>query len=165
MAWYLLARALFVLAVTYAAVLTRPLSPDVAPNVAFGVALGLVMLVVEVRLRSAEVTDLLGALIGGAIGLGLAKTIGAALFWANTGDPASSSSTASSCWCSPISGSSWARARGSGWSRRARGAVPRRRAAEAVPHPRHQRHHRRPHRRHLRDRAFSTGRWSSRSSC
>ena len=39
------------------------------------------------RLRSAEVTDLLGALIGGAIGLGLAKTIGAALFWADSTDP------------------------------------------------------------------------------
>ena len=43
--------------------------------------------VVETRLRDAEVTDLLGALIGGAIGLGLAKTIGAALFWADTTDP------------------------------------------------------------------------------
>ena len=42
---------------------------------------------IETRLRSAEVTDLLGALIGGAIGLGLAKTIGAALFWADTTDP------------------------------------------------------------------------------
>ena len=44
------------------------------------------MIVVETRLREAEVTDLLGALIGGAIGLGLAKTIGAALFWADTTD-------------------------------------------------------------------------------
>jgi uncharacterized protein YacL len=87
MAWYLLARALFVLAVTYAAVLTRPISPDFVSNAVFGVFLGLLMLVVEIRLRSAEVTDLLGALIGGAIGLGLAKTIGAALFWANTTDP------------------------------------------------------------------------------
>jgi uncharacterized protein YacL len=45
------------------------------------------MVIVETRLREAEVTDLLGALIGGAIGLGLAKTIGAALFWADTADP------------------------------------------------------------------------------
>jgi uncharacterized protein YacL len=87
MAWYLLARALFVLAVTYAAVLTRAFSPVVAVNAGFGAAIGLLMLVVETRLRSAEVTNLLGALIGGAIGLGLAKTIGAALFWANTTDP------------------------------------------------------------------------------
>jgi uncharacterized protein YacL len=86
MAWYLLARALFVLAVTYAAALTRPFSPVLAVDLAFGAALGLVMVAIETRLRSIEVTDLLGALIGGAIGLGLAKTIGAALFWADTGD-------------------------------------------------------------------------------
>ena len=48
--------------------------------------LGAVIIWIETRLRSAEVTDLLGALIGGAIGLGLAKTIGAALFWADAGD-------------------------------------------------------------------------------
>jgi len=87
MAWYLLARALFILAVTYAAVVTRPFNASLPVNVFVGAALGLLIVVVETRLRSAEVTDLLGALIGGAIGLGLAKTIGAALFWADTGDP------------------------------------------------------------------------------
>jgi uncharacterized protein YacL len=86
MAWFLLARVLFVLAVMYAALLVRPFSPGVGLNLAFGVLLGLMIVLVETRLRSAEVTDLLGALIGGAIGLGLAKTIGAALFWADTGD-------------------------------------------------------------------------------
>jgi uncharacterized protein YacL len=86
MAWFLVARVLFVLAVTYAAVLVRPFSSSPAINIAVGVALGLAFVIVETRLRSAEVTDLLGALIGGAIGLGLAKTIGAALFWADTGD-------------------------------------------------------------------------------
>ena len=87
MAWYLLARVLFVLAVTYAALLVRPFSPSFWLNAGCGVALGLLIVIVETRLRSAEVSDLLGALIGGAIGLGLAKTIGAALFWADTGDP------------------------------------------------------------------------------
>jgi uncharacterized protein YacL len=86
MAWFLLARALFVIAMTYAAVLTRPFSPMLTVNLALGVGIGLVMVAVERRLRSAEVTDLLGALMGGAIGLGLAKTIGAALFWADAGD-------------------------------------------------------------------------------
>src|SRR4051794_11489162 len=86
MAWFLLARALFVIAVTYAAVLMRPFSPLFLVNLGVGVGLGTVMVGVEVRLRSAEVTDLLGALIGAAIGLGLAKTIGAALFWADTTD-------------------------------------------------------------------------------
>jgi uncharacterized protein YacL len=87
MAWFLLARALFVIAVTYAAVLMHPFSTVFAVNLGIGVALGLVMVAVESRLRTAEVTDLLGALLGGAIGLGLAKTIGAALFWADSTDP------------------------------------------------------------------------------
>ncbi len=87
MAWSLLVRALFVLAVTYSAFLTRPFSPLIASNLVIGAALGLLIIGMETRLRDAEVTDLLGALIGGAIGLGLAKTIGAALFWADTGDP------------------------------------------------------------------------------
>ena len=87
MAWYLLARIVFVLAVTYAAVLTRPFSAILGANAALGAALGVLMVLVETRLRDAEVTDLLGALVGGAIGLGLAKTIGAALFWADARDP------------------------------------------------------------------------------
>jgi uncharacterized protein YacL len=86
MAWSILVRTLFVLAVVYAAYLTRPFSAAVEVNLAAGAILGLLMVVVETRLRDAEVTDLLGALIGGAIGLGLAKTIGAALFWADSGD-------------------------------------------------------------------------------
>jgi uncharacterized protein YacL len=86
MAWFLLARALFVVAVTYAAVLARPFSPALAANLALGIALGLLIVWVETRLRDAQVTDLLGALIGGAIGLGLSKTVGAALFWADTSD-------------------------------------------------------------------------------
>jgi uncharacterized protein YacL len=86
MAWFLLVRTLFVLAVTYAAFLTHPFSTNMAVNLVAGVALGLLMIAVETRMRDAEVTDLLGALIGGAVGLGLAKTVGAALFWADTGD-------------------------------------------------------------------------------
>src|SRR5688572_2593634 len=87
MPWHLVVRALFVIAVTYAALLAKPFSPVTTINLAVGIALGVLMVVVETRLREAEVTDLLGALIGGAIGLGLAKTIGAALFWADTTDP------------------------------------------------------------------------------
>jgi uncharacterized protein YacL len=86
MASFLVVRTLFVLAVAYAAFLTRPFSPSPAVNLAAGVVLGCLMIAVESRMRDAEVTDLLGALIGGAIGLGLAKTIGAALFWADTTD-------------------------------------------------------------------------------
>src|SRR3954471_656560 len=86
MAWYLLARVLFVIAVTYAAALIRPFSEHLVIDLAIGTVLGIAIVAVETRLRTAEVTDLLGALIGGAIGLGLAKTIGAALFWADSTD-------------------------------------------------------------------------------
>jgi len=86
MPWHLITRLLFVAAVAWAASLTRPFHPSLEANVAIGALLGVVVVIAETRLRSAEVTDLLGALIGGAIGLGLAKTIGAALFWADTGD-------------------------------------------------------------------------------
>src|SRR5438045_998101 len=86
MPWYILTRVGFIAAVAWAAVLTRPFDPLPLTNVAIGAALGGVIVFVETRLRSAEVTDLLGALIGGAIGLGLSKTIGAALFWADTSD-------------------------------------------------------------------------------
>src|SRR5206468_9300926 len=58
----------------------------VLPNVVFGLAVGSLIVLFEVRLRNASVTHMLGALIGGAIGLGAAKTIGAALYWANLGD-------------------------------------------------------------------------------
>jgi hypothetical protein len=86
MPWHLIVRALFILAVTYAALLVRPFTTDLWLNAGIGALLGFIIIGVESRLREAEVTDLLGALIGGAIGLGLAKTIGAALFWADTAD-------------------------------------------------------------------------------
>src|SRR4026209_2942264 len=87
MPWHLVTRGLFVAAVAWAAALTPAFHPSLAVNIGVGVALGAVIVLIETRLRSTEVTDLLGALIGGAIGLGLSKTIGAALFWANTSDP------------------------------------------------------------------------------
>src|SRR5260370_26206096 len=86
MAWYTITRVCFVAAVAWAATLTRAFSPVMAVNAGIGVVLGALIVFIETRLRSAEVTDLLGALIGGAIGLGLSKTIGAALFWADTSD-------------------------------------------------------------------------------
>src|SRR5687768_14060701 len=87
MPWYLVVRLLFLLAVTFSAYVTKPFGGPVEMNLLAGVAIGVLILGIESRMRNAEVTDLLGALIGGAIGLGLAKTIGAALFWANDTDP------------------------------------------------------------------------------
>jgi uncharacterized protein YacL len=87
MVWAWLARGLFVAAVAYAAVLLRPFHLASVPNATFGLALGLLIVIAEMRLRRASITHLLGALIGGAIGLGIAKTISAALFWTDATDP------------------------------------------------------------------------------
>ena len=57
MAWYLLARALFVIAVTYAALLVRPFAPHTqAHNNAVGAAIGLEFVIKETTRREAEVT-------------------------------------------------------------------------------------------------------------
>ena len=86
MSWYTVTRVCFIAAVAWAASLTRAFHPLAVVNIGVGAFLGALIVFIETRLRSAEVTDLLGALIGGAIGLGLSKTIGAALFWADTSD-------------------------------------------------------------------------------
>jgi len=86
MPWHIITRACFVAAVAWAAALTRPFAAGLAVNIGIGGLFGLLVVLIETRLRSAEVTDLLGALIGGAIGLGLSKTISAALFWADASD-------------------------------------------------------------------------------
>src|SRR5207344_2346953 len=86
MPWHVVTRALFIAAVAWAAALTRAFHPALWVDVSVGASLGALIVLIETRLRSAEVTDLLGALIGGAIGLGLSKTIGAALFWADASD-------------------------------------------------------------------------------
>jgi len=86
MSWYTVTRVCFIAAVAWAASLTRAFHPLAIVDIGVGASLGVLIVFIESRLRSAEVTDLLGALIGGAIGLGLSKTIGAALFWADTSD-------------------------------------------------------------------------------
>jgi len=86
MAWFVLARALFVGAVSYSAFLLRPVSPDPLVNLAFGLGLSILAVVFEWQLRDTSVTHMLGALLGGATGLVLAKGIGAALFWIDPGD-------------------------------------------------------------------------------
>src|ERR1041385_1638913 len=86
MAWSVLARFLFVAAVGYSAFQLHPLTGSGLSNTEFGVVLGALIVAFEIRLRSISVTHLLGALLGGAIGLVAAKTIGAALYWANVSD-------------------------------------------------------------------------------
>ena len=87
MAWFALARVLFVAAVGYSAYQLHPIVGDPLPNLAFGLAVGGLFIFLELRLKDISVTHLLGALVGGAIGLAAAKTLGAALYWANLNDP------------------------------------------------------------------------------
>jgi uncharacterized protein YacL len=86
MAWFILARLLFVGAVAYTAILLRPIAPELVPNFLFGLGLALAAVFFEWRLRETPVTTMLGALLGGATGLLIAKGIGAALFWADATD-------------------------------------------------------------------------------
>ncbi|HKE82495.1 MAG TPA: PIN domain-containing protein [Vicinamibacterales bacterium] len=86
MAWYLVARVLFVGAVGYSAHQLQPLAGGALLNTAFGVIVGSLIVLFEFRVRNTSVSHLVGALLGGSIGLLAAKTIGAALYWANLGD-------------------------------------------------------------------------------
>jgi uncharacterized protein YacL len=86
MAWSVLARVFFVGAVSYSAFLLRPIGPDAAINVLFGLGLAVLAVIFEWQLRRTSVTHMLGAMLGGGIGLVLAKGIGAALFWVDPGD-------------------------------------------------------------------------------
>jgi uncharacterized protein YacL len=86
MAWYVVARVLFVGAVGYSAHQLQPLAGGPLLNTAFGAVLGSLIVLFEFRVRNTSVSHLVGALLGGSIGLVAAKTIGAALYWANLGD-------------------------------------------------------------------------------
>jgi uncharacterized protein YacL len=87
MAWFVLARVLFLAAVAAAAAFIQPLSAPLNVNVGFGALLGAVVVAFEWKVRDLSVTHMLGALIGGAIGLALARMVVAALFWAGASDP------------------------------------------------------------------------------
>ena len=86
MAWFVLARALFIGAVAYSAVALRPLGDTLLVNLAFGAVLAVLVVVFEWRLRTTSVTHMLGAMLGGAVGLLIARVFGAALFWASPAD-------------------------------------------------------------------------------
>jgi uncharacterized protein YacL len=86
MAWFALARVLFAVAVAYVAALLRPLPVSLVANVVFGLALAGLVSLFESRLRETPAFRVLGALVGGTIGLAIARAIGLGLFWANSGD-------------------------------------------------------------------------------
>jgi len=86
MAWFGLGRIMFVVVVAYAAALLQPLSVGIFVNVVFGLVLAGLVVLFESRLRETAVTRVFGALIGCAVGLGIAHLITSGLFWADNGD-------------------------------------------------------------------------------
>ena len=86
MAWLVLARITFVAAAVCAAALLSPLPVDRAWNAGFGLVLAGLAVLFETRLRETAVSRVLGALIGCAIGLGMARLIESGLFFVEMGD-------------------------------------------------------------------------------
>src|SRR5919204_6980603 len=86
MAWFALARVAFVGVVAYTAAILLPLPFGEVPNLLFGLVLAALAVFFESRLRETAVTRILGALVGCAIGLALARTIASGLFWTDSGD-------------------------------------------------------------------------------
>ena len=83
---FLAIRAIFISVVVYSATVIRPIEGHPALSAMLGLAVALAIVVAETRLRGTAVTSLLGGLIGFVIGLSVAKMIGTALFWADTGN-------------------------------------------------------------------------------
>ena len=87
MGWIILARVLFIASVGWVATQISPLPWGWPVNLAFGAGLAGVIVFAETRLHNTGLPQLLGALLGGAAGLGIAKTIESSLFWTNADDP------------------------------------------------------------------------------
>jgi uncharacterized protein YacL len=64
----------------------QPLPGGVLANGVFGTLLAGVVVLLELRLKQIPVGHLLGALLGGAVGLGAATTVSAALYWVDVAD-------------------------------------------------------------------------------
>jgi uncharacterized protein YacL len=83
MTWFVVARFVFVAG---SASYLRPIHADLIYNLILGLAIGAAIVFVETRLHQTAVSKLLGGLLGGGLGLVIAKAISTALFWANAGD-------------------------------------------------------------------------------
>ena len=99
MAWFLLARVLFLAAVTGAAIFLQPLDAPLIFNAGFGLLLGALVVVFEWRVRDLSVTHMLGAVLGAR---SVSRWRGCS--WPRSSGPTprsrgSRSCTRSSCWC------------------------------------------------------------------
>jgi uncharacterized protein YacL len=69
------------------AVVLAPFHGHWAANAGAGVLLSILFILLETSLRSTPLSSLVGGVLGGAAGLLLARTTGAALYWTDTQDP------------------------------------------------------------------------------
>jgi uncharacterized protein YacL len=88
MAWSAFARLLIVASVAAAAAVLRPLPVSLLLNGALAAGLAGVVVAFESRLRDMPLSRILGALIGGIVGLGVARGIESGLFFVNNGNRA-----------------------------------------------------------------------------
>ena len=86
MAWFVLARVLVMTAVAYSAALLLPLPGGLVANIGFAVVLAGLVVAFETRLRDTSPSRVLGALLGCAIGLAIARAVESGLFFANIAD-------------------------------------------------------------------------------
>jgi uncharacterized protein YacL len=86
MAWFAVGRALIIAAVVATAGLLEPLPGGPLTNIGFALVLAGLVVFLEIRLREMAASRILGALIGCAIGLGIARVVAAGLFWADSAD-------------------------------------------------------------------------------
>jgi uncharacterized protein YacL len=86
MRWNAVARLLFIIGVAYCAYMLRPLGGGPVLNIGFSLVIAALIIYLEDRLRHTSLANVIGALLGGAAGLLIARMLGSALFWANTGD-------------------------------------------------------------------------------
>jgi uncharacterized protein YacL len=79
MAWFILARLVFFVGLTYTSAVLQPLSGGVPANAAFGAALAIVAIILEWRMQDVSVPRVLGAIVGAALGLAFANLVTGAL--------------------------------------------------------------------------------------
>jgi uncharacterized protein YacL len=84
MKWGVVARVAFVGVVAVSALTLRPLGDGILLNAAAGAVIAALVVLFEHRLRTTPLTNIVCALIGGAVGLLLARLIGDARFWGAT---------------------------------------------------------------------------------
>jgi uncharacterized protein YacL len=82
MRWGLVARIALAAGVAYAASTLRPLGDSIVPNVVLGITIAAFVIFLEHHLRQTPIANVVGATLGAAAGLLMARLVGDAQVWA-----------------------------------------------------------------------------------